>query len=212
MSSPIHTDLELLLPHLRRVLAPAADTLVAGMPGGERVAAVLAPLYARDGQPHLLFTRRASTLQSHRGEISFPGGSQELTDRSLAETALREAQEEIGLAPARVELLGRLEPVVTVVSNFTIIPFVGFLPTGTGPLRPNPQEVADIIEAPLAALADPAIFHAEEWIRLGQPHTVYFYDYGSNRIWGATARMLFDLLGRLRAGDDLPRPGSGAAG
>ena len=202
MSSLLHADLEALVLHLRRILPQASGTLFSGMPGGERVAAVLALLYARDGRPHLLFTRRASTLQSHRGEISFPGGSYEPTDRSLEETALREAQEEIGLAPERVEVLGRLEPVVTVVSNFTIMPFVGCLPTGPDPWHPNPQEVAEIIEAPLAALADPAIFHTEEWTRLGQPHTVYFFDYSPHRIWGATARMLFDLLGRLRESDD----------
>jgi 8-oxo-dGTP pyrophosphatase MutT (NUDIX family) len=201
MPSGFYTDLEALVAHLRRVLSPASDALLTGAPGGERIAAVLVPLYARDGQPYLLFTRRASTLQSHRGEISFPGGSRELADGSLAETALRETQEEIGLAPERVEVLGRLTPVVTVVSNFTILPFVGFLPGGPGTLSPNPQEVADIIEAPLAALADPAIFYQEEWIRMGQPHPVYFYDYGPNRIWGATARMLFDLLGRLREPD-----------
>ena len=202
MSSLLHMNLEALVLYLQRVLPQASDDLLAGAPGGERVAAVLVPLYARDGQPHLLFTRRASTLQSHRGEISFPGGSHEPADGSLKEMALREAQEEIGLAPERVEVLGRLEPVVTVVSNFTIVPFVGFLPTGPDPLRPNPQEVADIIEAPLVVLADPVIFHTEEWIRLGQPHPVYFYDYGPNRIWGATARMLFDLLGRLREPTD----------
>src|SRR5579885_1840015 len=121
MPSGFYTDLEALVAHLRRVLSPASDALLTGAPGGERIAAVLAPLYARDGQPYLLFTRRASTLQSHRGEISFPGGSRELADGSLAETALRETQEEIGLAPERVEVLVRLAPVVTVVSNFTIL-------------------------------------------------------------------------------------------
>ncbi len=169
-----------------------------GAPGGQRVAAVLAPLYLRAGRPHLLFTRRAATLHAHRGEISFPGGSHDPADGALQETALREAQEEINLAPERVMLLGTLEPVVTVVSNFTIIPFVGLLPSGPGLLRPNPQEVAEIIEAPLADLADPAIFHTEEWVRAGQPHTVYFFDYGPHRIWGATARMLVALLELLR--------------
>src|SRR5579871_4039253 len=100
---------------------------------------------------------------------------------------------------ALVTLLGTLEPVVTVVSNFTIVPIVGLLPTGPGFLRPNPAEVDEIIEAPLADLADPAIFHAEEWMRGGQPHQVYFFDYGPTRIWGATARMLLSLLERLAA-------------
>lgn len=186
---------------LRQRLAPLSGDMPVGAPGGQRVAAVLAPLYLRDGRPHLLFTRRAATLNAHRGEISFPGGSHEPADGALASTALREAEEEIGLAPERVTLLGQLAPVVTVVSNFTIVPFVGVLPNGPGLLRPNPEEVDEIIEAPLAALADPAIFHSEEWLRGGQPHTVYFFDYGPHRIWGATARMLVSFLELLRQED-----------
>jgi 8-oxo-dGTP pyrophosphatase MutT (NUDIX family) len=199
MPSLFSTDFEAIVEHLQQTLTPLARELPVGVPGGQRIAAVLAPLYLRDARPHLLFTRRASTLKAHRGEISFPGGSHDSTDETLANTALREAQEEIGLVPERVTLLGALEPVVTVVSNFTIVPFVGILPAGPGFLRPNPQEVDEIIEAPLADLADPAIFHAEEWVRAGQPHLVYFFDYGPTRIWGATARMLHSLLELLAA-------------
>ncbi|HEY7349317.1 MAG TPA: CoA pyrophosphatase [Ktedonobacterales bacterium] len=198
MSSLFSADLETIVRRLRRTLAPLSGAVPVGAPGGQRIAAVLAPVYLRDGRPHMLFTRRAATLNAHRGEISFPGGSYEPTDGALEHTALREAEEEIGLAPERVALLGTLEPVVTVVSNFTIVPFVGLLPSGPGLLRLNPEEVAEVIEAPLADLADPAIFHAEEWVRAGQPHTVYFFDYGPNRIWGATARMLVALLELLR--------------
>lgn len=198
MSLLFSTDLEPIVRRLRQGLAPLSGGVPVGVPGGQRVAAVLAPLYLRAGRPHLLFTRRAATLNAHRGEISFPGGSHEPADGALASTALREAEEEIGLAPERVTLLGTLEPVVTVVSNFTIVPFVGVLPAGPGLLRPNPEEVDEIIEAPLADLADPAIFHAEEWVRAGQPHTVYFFDYGPHRIWGATARMLVAFLELLR--------------
>ncbi len=198
MSSPFFTDFEAIVRRLQHTLTPLARELPTGVPGGQRIAAVLAPLYVRNGHPHLLFTRRASTLKAHRGEISFPGGSHDPADETLADTALREAQEEIGLAPERVALLGALEPVVTVVSNFTIVPFVGILPSGPGSLRPNPAEVDEIIEVPLADLADPTIFHAEEWVRAGLPHRVYFFDYGSTRIWGATARMLLSLLELLR--------------
>ncbi|HEU5370246.1 MAG TPA: CoA pyrophosphatase [Ktedonobacterales bacterium] len=198
MSPLFATDLEAVVRRLRHTLTPLSDAVPVGAPGGQRIAAVLAPLYLRAGRPHLLFTRRAATLNAHSGEMSFPGGSHEPGDGALEQTALREALEEIGLASERVLLLGTLEPVVTVVSNFTIIPFVGLLPDGPGLLHPNPYEVAEIIEAPLAALADPAIFHSEEWVRAGQPHTVYFFDYGPHRIWGATARMLVALLGLLR--------------
>jgi 8-oxo-dGTP pyrophosphatase MutT (NUDIX family) len=166
-----------------------------------RLAAVLVPLYARDGRPHLLFTRRSPQLTSHSGEISFPGGSHDATDRTLATTALREAHEEIGLAPESVSVLGSLAPVFTVVSNFLITPIVGWLGATPAPLVPNPAEVVEVIEAPLADLADPSIFHAEEWIRNGRPHPVYFYDLGPYRIWGATARVLRDLL-ELLPGDE----------
>jgi 8-oxo-dGTP pyrophosphatase MutT (NUDIX family) len=203
MASSVFIDIEALVRRLRHTLTPLARDLPVGVPGGQRIAAVLAPVYLRNGRPHLLFTRRASTLKAHRGEISFPGGSHDPTDETLADTALREAQEEIGLGPERVTLLGTLEPVVTVVSNFTIIPFVGLLPAGPGSLHPNPEEVDEIIEAPLADLADPAIFHAEEWVRAGAPHRVYFFDYGTTRIWGATARMLLSLLELLRQDEGL---------
>ncbi len=202
MPALIDADLETIVLHLQEVLTHDEHGALARVPAGMRVAAVLAPLYLKDGQPHLLLTRRATTLSAHRGEISFPGGSHEPADGSLEQTALREAQEEIGLEAARVTLLGMLDPVVTVVSNFTIIPFVGYLPDGPGPLHASPQEVDTIIEAPLAALADPTIFHSEEWVRGGEAHIVYFFDYGPNRIWGATGRMLVDLLGRLQAGGE----------
>ncbi len=207
MSSLVQADLETITRFLREALARDSSAMLVRVPSGMRVAAILAPLYERDGQPHLLFTRRSALLNAHRGEISFPGGAHEPEDGSLEQTALREAQEEIGLEPGRVELLGMLQPVVTTVSNFTIIPFVGLLPHGPGLLRPNPQEVEAIIEVPLAGLADPAIFHSEEWLRGGVPRQVYFFDYGPHRIWGATARMLVDLLERLRAGK---MPGSSA--
>ncbi len=196
----VDADLGTIVAYLRTALHPRSADRAREIPPGQRVAAVLAPLYLREGRPHLLFTRRAETLNAHRGEISFPGGSHEPADGALEQTALREAEEEIGLAPERVELLGLLSPVGTVVSNFTILPFVGLLPGGPGELRPNPAEVAAVIEAPLADLANPAIFHMEEWTRGGVKRPVYFYDYGPHRIWGATARMLFELLELLRAG------------
>lgn len=162
-----------------------------------RAAAVLAPLYVRDGLPCLLFTQRSHTVSKHRGEISFPGGSREQTDVTLVETALRETHEEIGLAPAHVEVLGPLPPVFAAVSNFLIQPYVGWLGEGLPLLTLNAHEVAEVIEAPLAALAEPAIYHTEVWRRAGAEHLVHFYDFGSYRIWGATARMLHSLLAML---------------
>lgn len=164
-----------------------------------REAAVLAPIYARDGAPWLIFTVRSLDLSSHRGEISFPGGSREAADSTLAQTALREAREEIGLDPAPVAILGPLPPVFSAVSNFLIQPYVGWLGAGVPDLTPNPAEVSEVIHAPLAALDDPAIYHTELWRRAGVEHLIHFYDFGAYRIWGATGRMLNTLLAVLPA-------------
>jgi 8-oxo-dGTP pyrophosphatase MutT (NUDIX family) len=174
-----------------------ADELVDALEGfrpAARKASVLMGLFEQENEIYLAFIRRASTLRDHRGEIAFPGGAVDPTDVSLIETAMREAQEEIGLDPSRVEVLGIMQPVFTVVSNFLITPVVAFLPEGPGLLRLQTSEVAEVLLLPLQGLADPAIFHTEEWMRDGMRRTVYFYNYGSYRIWGATARILNALL------------------
>ncbi len=159
-----------------------------------RKAAVLLGLFASEGEMRLLFIRRATTLRSHSGEIAFPGGGSELIDSSPVMTALREAQEEIGLDPSNVKILGLLHPVFTVVSNYLIVPVVAFLPEGLGMLQLQPSEVTDVLLASVRGLADPAIFHTEQWMREGQSRTIYFYYYEGYRIWGATARILNELL------------------
>jgi 8-oxo-dGTP pyrophosphatase MutT (NUDIX family) len=188
---------------LRQRLQPVerVDTLIDTLEGQlphARKAAVLICLYERDAGTHIIFIRRASTLRAHSGEIAFPGGAADRRDASALITALREAQEEIGLDPARVELLGIMPPVFTVVSNFLITPVIAFLPYGPGELLLQPGEVDELLILPLQGLADPAIYHTEEWTRGGMTRTVYFFDYGSYRIWGATARMLNALLELLR--------------
>lgn len=189
-----------LLAYLTATLSPAdlppPEDVFSAPP---RAAAVLVPLYARDDQPHVLFTRRAPTLSTHSGEISFPGGAGDRDDRDAVATALRESFEELGIIPASVTALGHLPPVFTVVSNFLIRPVVGWLGEPPATLEPNPAEVAEVIEAPLARLADPAIFHIEQWRRGGVLHPVYFYQLGAYRIWGATGRILHQLLSSLPA-------------
>lgn len=191
-------DAAALVAYLRQSLPPLDAPLPSNGPAASaKVAAVLAPIYARNGHPQLLFTQRSLALSRHRGEISFPGGSRDPTDRTLRQTALRETAEELGLDPAGVEVLGTLPSVFTAVSNYLIVPFVGWLGEGLPTLAPSVAEVAEVIQAPLADLADPAIYHTELWRRGGSEHLIHFYDYGRYRIWGATGRMLHSLLSLL---------------
>ncbi len=188
---------------LRERLLPAerSEELVDAVEGhlpDARKAAVLVPLFEQDGEIYIVFIRRASTLRSHSGEIAFPGGSVDVTDASPVMTALREAQEEIGLDPSNVEVLGVLAPVFTVVSNFLITPVVAFLPQGLGELHLQTSEVKELILVPLRGVADPAILHTEQWTRGNMARLVYFYDYGPYRIWGATGRMLNAFLETLK--------------
>ncbi len=173
---------------------PEQVDLVEGYLPHARTSAVLLPLFEHDGQLSLAFIRRATNLRSHSGEIAFPGGSVDPDDTSIVMTALREAQEEIGLDPARVEVVGLLSPVFTVVSNFLITPVVAFLPQGLGEIHLQASEVHELLFAPLQGLADPTILHTEQWTRDNRKRLVYFYDYGSYRIWGATGRMLNAFL------------------
>jgi 8-oxo-dGTP pyrophosphatase MutT (NUDIX family) len=188
---------------LRQQLEPIehADMLRSTMEShypSARNASVLVGLFDQNDETHVVFIRRASNLRAHSGEIAFPGGAADVNDVSPIVTALREAQEEIGLDPSRVEVLGIMQPVFTVVSNFLITPVVAYLPEGPGKLQLQMSEVAEIILLPLQGLADPTIYHAEQWMRENVPHTVYFFDYGSYRIWGATAYMFKMLLALLR--------------
>lgn len=189
------SDAEALVGYLRERLPAVVDPVVPS----ERVraAGVLLPLYARNGRPHLLFTLRAQTLAYHSGEMSFPGGGREPGDPNLAMTALRETDEELGIPPARVEILGALPPVNAVVSNNWVAPVVGWLGEGLPPLVPASEEVAEVVEAPLEALTDRAIFHTEEWRRGGIARTLYFYDLGPYRIWGLTGWILTQFLALL---------------
>jgi 8-oxo-dGTP pyrophosphatase MutT (NUDIX family) len=189
---------------LRLRLLPIENTqllidAVEGPQPGARQAAVLIPVFELHGETYLAFIRRASTLRSHSGEVAFPGGKAEHGESFPVMTALREAQEEIGLDPANVEVLGLLPPVFTVVSNYLITPVVAYLPSGLGTLKLQVSEVTEVIQAPLRQLSDPTIAHTEQWSRSERVRTVYFYKYHTHQIWGATGRMLATLLQFLRS-------------
>ncbi len=160
-------------------------------------AAVLVPLFlaAADGEPHAVFTRRRGDLRRHAGEVSFPGGRRDPEDTDLRETALREAEEEIGLPRAEVRLLGELPPVSTFVTNYVIHPFVGEIPAGLA-WRVSEREVDAVLELPLRALRESRTRTRLE--RRGISFETDAYVLEDHLIWGATARILENLLERLR--------------
>ncbi len=159
-----------------------------------RRAGVLAPLFVRNGGLWVLFTRRTETVEHHRGQISFPGGAQEPGDTTLWDTALRESEEEIGLKPKDALRLGSLSPIVT-VTNFYVEPYVAAIPQPYV-FRPQEAEIAEVLEVPVAALMDPSVLEKKPFP--GREEPVLFYHHGAHVIWGATARILSELLEALR--------------
>ncbi|MDD4858599.1 MAG: CoA pyrophosphatase [Dehalococcoidales bacterium] len=156
-------------------------------------AAVLLPLYCKDGRIHILFTKRTQRVRTHKGQISFPGGTYEAADNSLRNTALREAHEEIGLKEEDVEVLGELDDFNSATTNFVISPFVGFIPSSYN-FKLNEFETEELIETPLDHLMDRHHMREVNRIFNGKKVTSYFYDYHGKVIWGATARILNQFL------------------
>ena len=189
--------MQLDLAELRRRLTTRSppEFTVYGDDGAGRVgtmaAAVLIPVIAHAPQPTVLFTQRTQHLKSHSGQVSFPGGRAEPGDASAEFTALREAQEEIGLAPERVEILGRL-PEYHTRTGFRVTPVIGVIEPPLE-LALDPHEVESVFEVPLSFLLDPA--NRERRTREFQGTTTgfYVYEYEGHVIWGATAGMLVNL-------------------
>lgn len=162
--------------------------------GVSRQAGVLIPITGGD-KPRVYFTQRSDALRIHPGQICFPGGSLERVDADIRAAALREAHEEIGLAPASVTVFGAL-PRYRTVTGFDITPHVGWIDPDT-PVTPDLSEVVRIFSVPLAYALDHRQFRRHELEYDGRPITVYSIDYDGNHIWGATAGMLYGLLQRL---------------
>ena len=158
-----------------------------------RQAGVLLLLYPVCKTLYLVLTVRTSNLNHHSGQISLPGGGWEEGDMSLQETALREAQEEIGIATAGIDVLGSLTPLYIPPSNNTIHPFVAYTPQRLT-FHPDPREVAELLEVPLHHLMDPATRREEEWVRDGAPLHVPLYAVSEHKVWGATAMVLAEFL------------------
>ena len=162
---------------------------------GRTEAAVLVPMFGWPDDPGLVFTERRQDLRRHAGEISFPGGRQDQADDSLLLTALREAEEEIGLHPDRVEVVGALPPIGTFVTNYKVHPFVGLIGDELDSFEPNPTEVETVLAFTLDELRQS--FAMRRLVRRGIPIRTPTYLVGEHLIWGATARILGDLLSRL---------------
>jgi 8-oxo-dGTP pyrophosphatase MutT (NUDIX family) len=159
---------------------------------------VLVPLYLdAEGHVHAVFTKRRDDLRRHPGEISFPGGRRDDTDADLCETALREAEEEIGLPRDAVQLTGALQPTPTFVTNYSIYPFVGVIEPGHE-YEMQPREVAEILELRLDDVRSG--YDRRRLVRRGVPFRTDTYQVGDHLIWGATARIVADLLDRVPEG------------
>lgn len=156
-----------------------------------RRAAVMALLYPRAGVWHLLLTVRPPHLQDHAGQVCLPGGAIH-ADETIETAALRELQEEVGVPPEQVQLVGRLSPINLYVSNFSVTPCVAVTPQAPD-FQPSPEEVAELIELPMASLNDPSIRGHDRIPGRAAPFSAPYYAFHAHRIWGATAMMLSEL-------------------
>lgn len=159
-------------------------------------AAVLVLFVYRDRVPGLVFAKKTEHVPHHQGQFSFPGGVVRGSDASVVETALREAEEEIGLDPRSVEVLGLFDDTPTTVTNFVITPVLA-LARSAPTLRRDGREIERVIEIPLGHLLAPGCFREERWERGGVMRPVAFFHYGEDVVWGTTGRILRDLLDAL---------------
>ncbi len=162
--------------------------------GGYQKAGVLVPLVSGDSGAELLFTKRTDLVETHKGQISFPGGMVDRGDRDIASTALRELEEELGIPASMVEVVGLLDDLAT-PTGFVITPVVGML-TVLPEMRPNTEEVQESFLVPLSFFADHSHGRREFRTLHGKKHEVWFYDYRRRTIWGATAMIVRSLLDR----------------
>jgi 8-oxo-dGTP pyrophosphatase MutT (NUDIX family) len=162
--------------------------------GFSRQAAVLMPLFEWEHEDHFLLTRRTEEVQTHKGQISFPGGMRE-GDEDLVKTALRETYEEVGIEENQIEILGRYHDYMS-ITGFRVTPFAGFI-HGPFTTRPQIREVAEILQVPTRIFMDPSRLRIENSRDMYPEREVYFYSYGSNEIWGLTALIIKNFLEEL---------------
>jgi 8-oxo-dGTP pyrophosphatase MutT (NUDIX family) len=180
---------------IRQALAARSKLVIADSSLND--SAVLLPIFEKDGQCRILFTKRTSHLSHHQGQISFPGGGRHENDKSSLETALRESREEIGLKEKDVEILGELDDAATATSHYRITPFVGLIPYPYE-FKKDDFEVEEIFDLPLEDLMK-ADKKEEDMVFMGVPIHVYTFEVDGRVIWGATAWILNQFLDVLRS-------------
>lgn len=189
-------DLEILKREIASILANYRSVDIRGQ-GKE--ASVLIPLFCREGKCCVLLTRRTQQVEYHKGEISFPGGAREASDGSLLNTALRETQEETGIDAGTIQILGKLDDTLTVVSNFVISPFVGWV---SYPYRCclNALETEEILEIPLFFFLRRENYWKSEFQYRRKSYESHFYKWNDNAVvWGATARIIYHFCQLLQS-------------
>ena len=178
---------------IRRILSQREKQTIVPTDAPLAPAAVLVPLYEREGEYWVLFTKRTQKVEHHKGQISFPGGARDEGDRELVDTALRETFEEIGVRPEDVEILGELDRMGTFTSNFLITPFVGIIPYPYE-FTIARDEIEELVEVPMSALLDEKNYREEHQVYEGRTYVASFFEYKGKVIWGATARILKQFL------------------
>lgn len=179
----------------QRVVAHRSRS-IPGWSGELRPAAVLIPLFVREGNVHVVLTKRTENVRTHQGQVSFPGGGWQDDDGTLQRTALREAHEEVGLDPKDVDVIGVLEDTPTNVSGFLVRPFVAEIPHPYEFVH-DVGEVDHVFAPELAIFADPTRRRDEQRERDGFTYSIHYFDVDGNVVWGATARMLVRLVEML---------------
>ena len=161
-----------------------------------RRAAVLLPIFWEGSEPHVVFTKRSEHVPHHKGQVSFPGGSIDPTDADAYAAAVRETEEEIGIPPDQVEMLGRLDDILT-ITHFVVTPYVARIPAGFA-YRPSDFEIAEVFHVALRDLADPNRLREEVVSFEERPYPIYYFDHAGHNIWGATAKILRQFLAVTR--------------
>jgi 8-oxo-dGTP pyrophosphatase MutT (NUDIX family) len=179
--------------HIRNCLSGLSPRLLTK--GFIREAAVLVPVLELEEEYHFLLTRRTETVQTHKGQVSFPGGMRE-GEEELLQTAIRETYEEVGIPEKNIEILGRFHDYIS-ITHYRVTPFVAFL-HAPFTIRPQASEVAEVLQVPFETFLDPSL------LRIGRTEfeqrdvNVYYYSYGANQIWGLTARIIKEFLESLK--------------